>query len=127
MQVEDELQDELDDVDEVQLSSHDFSDLTTATYKVELFGFDGLPTQANFFTGAAGTVGVPVFNLGQPVNVGSANFPRYVYTGTWTATSGQALTPAIVAQLQAGNLYLQVNSTTYPLGELRGQFSKKRC
>lgn len=64
-------------------------------------------TTMHIHQGSAGTNGGVVFDMGDPTS------PR---TATWTA-----MTPANVADLLAGNLYLNIHTAGRPAGEIRGQ------
>jgi hypothetical protein len=47
-------------------------------------------------------------------------------TGVWSSTDAQPLTPALVAELEIGNLYVDIHTTAFPKdpqGELRGQLT----
>jgi CHRD domain len=41
--------------------------------------------------------------------------------GVWTSADAQPLTPALVSDLLAGNIYVNIHSTQFPNGEIRGQ------
>lgn len=47
--------------------------------------------------------------------------------GTWTATDSEPLTPQLVARLKTGGLYVNVHTTLYPDGEIRGQIFPVNC
>ncbi|HEX2833146.1 MAG TPA: CHRD domain-containing protein [Thermoanaerobaculia bacterium] len=64
------------------------------------------PAVAHIHRGAAGAIGPPLFDLGDPSSPIEA---------TWE------MTPADVADLQAGNLYLNIHAAGRPDGEIRGQ------
>ena len=42
-------------------------------------------------------------------------------SGIWTASDGQPLTPELIGELLAGNLYLNVHTAAFGGGEIRGQ------
>jgi CHRD domain-containing protein len=82
-----------------------FGDLKTA-------GVTG--TIAHIHEGAAGAAGPVRVNLDQTAP-GS---------GVWSVRdSDRVLTPALVAQFDAGNLYFNVHSVANPTGEIRGQIN----
>jgi hypothetical protein len=64
-------------------------------------------TITDIHRGAAGVNGPVVFDLGDPASPIEA---------TWTG-----MTPADIADLQAGNLYLNIHTSGRPSGEIRGQ------
>jgi hypothetical protein len=41
--------------------------------------------------------------------------------GTWTSTDAEPLTPALVAELEAGRIYFNTHTNLFPSGEARGQ------
>ncbi|HJW96325.1 MAG TPA: CHRD domain-containing protein [Thermoanaerobaculia bacterium] len=65
-------------------------------------------TMMHIHRGAAGTTGPVVFDLGSP----AAN----PVTAAWTGMS-----PADIADLLAGNLYVNIHSSGRPTGDIRGQ------
>ena len=75
-------------------------------YEVELTGATGV-TSARLHRGAPGETGPVVLHL--------AGGPTH-FTGT-----SPPLGPLDVAALQSGSMYLQIDSTSHPTGELRGQ------
>jgi hypothetical protein len=80
-------------------------DHTRLTYSIAFGGLVGTETVQHIHRGAVGVAGPVVFNL-------SPGSPK---TGTI------ALTPAQAADLMAGLYYVNIHSTTYPGGEIRGQ------
>ena len=44
-----------------------------------------------------------------------------VLSGVWTSTDAQPLTPALVSDLRAGKIYVNIHSDSFPAGEIRGQ------
>ena len=66
-----------------------------------------LPTVMHIHRGAAGTAGAIAFDLGSPVSPVIA---------TWSG-----MTPADVADLFAGNLYVNIHTSGRPAGAIRGQ------
>jgi hypothetical protein len=69
------------------------------------------PTSASIFQGFAGQTGTALVTLQQ----NGAN-PK-----EWDVPAGTVLTPAQVVMLLQGSMYIQVASTTFPTGEIRGQ------
>ncbi|MEZ4386876.1 MAG: CHRD domain-containing protein [Candidatus Krumholzibacteriia bacterium] len=81
-------------------------DQTSATYTVEFSGLEGDQTAAHFHQAPAGSNGGVVFALavGSPIG------------GVWPLSASD------VAALLAGEIYVNVHSTMFPGGEIRGQF-----
>ena len=42
-------------------------------------------------------------------------------SGVWTSTNSQPLTPALIQEIIAGNVYVNVHTPNHPSGEIRGQ------
>ncbi len=85
---------------------------TELTYHIEYSGLLAAETVSHIHNAPIGIGGPPVKNLplGSPKD------------GVWNATPDPiALTPAMVAELKAGNLYINIHSTLHPGGEIRGQ------
>ncbi|MDP1830538.1 MAG: CHRD domain-containing protein [Geothrix sp.] len=59
-------------------------------------------------TGVAGPIIIPLTDAGG---------------GVWTVPAGATLTPAQLASWQNGNLYVNVHTSAYPGGEIRGQLN----
>ncbi len=53
----------------------------------------------------------------------TADFAGKTASGVWTSTDGEPLTDALVAELLAGNIYVNIHTTDNPGGEIRGQLS----
>ena len=81
-------------------------------YTVTYSGLVGTLTASHIHKAPAGTNGGVLFGFSPPIGTKSGTF-----SGTIT------LTPANVADLNAGLYYVNVHSTTFPGGELRGQIS----
>jgi len=79
------------------------------------FEIQGTPTVATVNDGAPGVNGPALFNL----NIISPNDPLG-YSSALLGGSG-ALTSQQIIDLMNGDLYVNVPSTTFPDGELRGQ------
>lgn len=74
---------------------------------------DGVvPTVAHIHTGAAGTAG--------PVSIALTVSP-----GNAVSLAPTVLTPAQLASLDAGELYVNIHSATNPTGEIRGQLGRE--
>jgi hypothetical protein len=90
------------------------------TYSITVTGLADL-TAAHFHNAAAGSNGSVVRNL----SFTTADNVTWTASGTWTATEAdQPLTSALVTELEAGNLYVNVHTTASPSGEIRGQVLK---
>lgn len=77
------------------------------TYSLSFSGLTSAQTAVHFHTAAAGANGPVAFGLplGSPV------------AGTWSLTAAQ------YASLVEGMIYINVHSTTFPGGEIRGQMT----
>lgn len=71
-------------------------------------------TNAHFHRGAAGVDGPAIRGILESFQGNSA-------TGIWTAGDAEPLTDEDIRDLFAGNLYLNVHTSNYPAGEIRGQ------
>ena len=87
-------------------------DGTELTYNVSVTGLSGPIAAAHFHNAATGTNG--------PV-VRAITFTGEVASGVWKNSDAQALTPALVAELLAGKIYVNVHTAANPGGEIRGQ------
>jgi len=88
-------------------------DQTELSYNVSVIGLSGPIVAAHFHNAAAGANGPVVRDI---------TFTNGVAGGTWSSTDvNQPLTPALVAELLAGNLYVNVHTAANPGGEIRGQ------
>ncbi len=83
------------------------TDLLEGYWNLSFSGLTGSQTGAHFHNAPFGTNGGVVLGLplGSPVN------------GVWAMTAAQ------YDQLAAGNIYVNVHSTTFPGGEIRGQLT----
>jgi hypothetical protein len=72
---------------------------------------------ANFHDAATGLGGPDVRDY-DPALFAS---PDGIFTGMWTSSDAQPLTPALVSDLQSGNIYFDIQTQQFPTGEIRGQ------
>lgn len=80
-------------------------DETSLSYTIEYSGLTATETGAHIHNAPAGTNGSVVHTL-------PATNPK---VGAW------AISPAMVLELRAGNLYANIHTTNFPGGEIRGQ------
>ena len=77
---------------------------------------DTVFTAAHFHNAAAGANGPVVRTIATGVPFGDATF-----TGTWSSSDSEPLTPALVSELLAGNIYVNFHTASNPGGEIRDQ------
>jgi len=90
--------------------------MTELTFDITVCGLSGPITGAHFHKGAFGTVG-PV------VRAFTTEFVGNTVSGKWQSTDAQPLTPELVQELFAGNIYVNVHTAANPGGEIRGQLT----
>ena len=71
-------------------------------------------TAAHFHNGAVGVNGGVVRTI-------TDDFVGNTASGLWTSTDAEPLTPALIAELLAGNIYFNIHNAANPGGEIRGQ------
>lgn len=81
-------------------------------FVITVDGLSGPVQAAHFHQGATGTDG--------PV-VRAITFEGNTATGVWTATDAQPLTDELITALLLGQLYINIHTSQYPAGEIRGQ------
>jgi hypothetical protein len=90
---------------------------TQFTYNLSVTGLADL-TAAHFHNAAAGSTGGVV----RDVSFTTADSVTWTASGIWSATEAdQPLTSALVTELEAGNIYVNVHTTAVAAGEIRGQ------
>ena len=92
---------------------------TDLTFSVTATGITDF-TAAHFHNAAAGADGGVVrgFETAEITDDGAGTI---TITGTWSSTDDSALTEALVTELEAGNIYVNIHTTTNAAGEIRGQ------
>ncbi len=84
------------------------------SYEIIASGLSGVIAGAHFHNAAAGVNGAVVRDI-------TSSFVGNTATGVWADTNAQAFSPALVAELLAGKIYVNVHTATNPGGEIRGQ------
>lgn len=88
------------------------------TFTVNYTGLiGGVVVAAGFHNAPPGFVGPSVRDY-DPMLFTS---PDGIFMGTWTSSDAQPLTPALVSELFAGNIYFEIATQEFPTGEIRGQ------
>ena len=92
----------------------------TFPFELTVTGLSGPPTAAHLHQGPVGANGPIVKDITLVPVQGTPNTWRAV--GVWASTDRvQPLTPALIASLQAGFIYVNVHTSQNPNGEIRGQ------
>jgi hypothetical protein len=86
---------------------------TELSYKITYSGLQGTETAAHFHNAPPGENG----DIVRFLSVGAPN------TGVWKSTDFETLSPEIVAELFAGNIYVVVHTTFCGVGEIRGNLA----
>jgi hypothetical protein len=94
--------------------------MTSLTFDVTYSGLVAGTTAAHFHDGPAG-VAAPIVRGMTPAEGLMTGTTSGHFLGTWTSADSEPLTPALVTELLAGNIYFNVHSTTFPGGEIRDQ------
>ncbi|SHK43897.1 CHRD domain-containing protein [Rhodothermus profundi] len=81
-------------------------------YQITVTGLTGPVQAAHFHQAPAGQDG--------PV-VRTITFSGNTASGVWRPTDPEPLTDALIRELLAGNIYLNIHTAQYPAGEIRGQ------
>ena len=89
---------------------------TMITVNLSFSGLTTAATAAHIHVGAPGVAG--------PIIIPLTGFPNAT-SGTYSNTF--AITPTQVSQLRSGSLYVNVHSSTFPGGEIRGQLPASTC
>ncbi|NIT57078.1 MAG: CHRD domain-containing protein, partial [Aliifodinibius sp.] len=91
-------------------------DSTMLMYEITIQNLTGNIVASHFHNAPAGTNGGVV----KTIFSGSAGTDT-TFSGIWTSSDSEPLTPALVHELLAGNLYINVHTDQFPPGEIRGQ------
>ena len=91
---------------------------TDLQYSIVFSGLLGGLTAMHFHNAPPGIAGPVVRAIDITCCAGATSASL---TGDWLSTDPSPLTAALVAQLLAGNIYVNVHSTVFPGGEIRGQ------
>src|SRR5439155_1627888 len=84
-------------------------------FAVTVDGLTGPITAAHFHNGAPGVNGGVVRPITTEFGAGNTA------VGVWKPSDASPLTPALIAELIQGNLYVNVHTAANPGGEIRGQ------
>jgi len=97
---------------------------TQLTFNVVYQGLGSAFAASHFHNAAVGVNGSIVrgMNIGTE-GPGGTGSPNGTFTGVWSSTDTQPLTPTLVSELIAGRIYFNVHSATFGGGEIRGQLS----
>jgi hypothetical protein len=91
---------------------------TALTYDITVNGLSGPIILAHFHNAPTGVNGGVVKTI-------TASFTGSTATGVWRNTDAEPLTPALVAEIMAGNIYVNVHTALNGGGEIRGQLDVK--
>jgi hypothetical protein len=86
----------------------------TLSFNIRAQGLSGPIISAHFANAAAGANGPVARTI-------TSSFNGEVANGIWTSTDSESLTPELVAELLAGRIYVNLITTAFPNGEIRGQ------
>lgn len=100
-------------------------DGTELKYKVEVHDLTGPPTMAHIHVGAAGVAGPPVYTFTLTADAGtSGTISEGTIDLTKDASTGVS-GDSLKTLLNNGGAYVNVHSTNFPGGEIRGQVMSK--
>lgn len=95
-----------------------YTDEDGLTYDITVEGLTGAITAAHFHNGALGVNGEVVHTLTFVEDPAGT----WTSSGTWDSSNG--LTSALVDELKAGRLYVNVHTAAHESGEIRGQIEE---
>lgn len=88
---------------------------TELTFDITVTGLSGAITAAHFHNAAAGLDGPIVRTI-------TSSFSNTA-SGVWKLTDSEPLTPALVAEIEAGRIYVNIHTAANPAGEIRGHLA----
>ncbi len=91
--------------------------LTQLIYFISYQGMEGGAIAGYLHTGEPGVNGTIVKSLPSPTATSGT------FSGIWTSTDAEPLTPAIAESLLAGKVYIDFEDSRNPQGEIRGQLA----
>jgi hypothetical protein len=94
------------------------------TLTTEGVTFSGLTTgvvAAHIHAPGPPGVSAPIVHPYDTASVAGLTSGTFATLDVWSATSSPALTPALVSDIEAGNTYINIHTTQFPAGEIRGQ------
>jgi hypothetical protein len=93
---------------------------TSLSFNITYSGLTSAFVAAHFHNAAPGVNGPIVRGMVIGPD-GPGGSPNGSFTGVWTSADSQPLTPALVTELFAGNIYFNVHTVNFGGGEIRGQ------
>ncbi len=87
---------------------------TEFAFEMTATNLSGAITSAYFYNAAVGSTGIKVKKL---------TFINNTASGIWKRAEEESLTSLLVAELEAGRLYVNIHTTANPAGEIRGQIN----
>jgi MYXO-CTERM domain-containing protein len=94
--------------------------MTELTFNITFSGLSSGLTAAHFHDAPPGVPG-PIVRAISSAEGAVPGITSGVLSGVWTSTDAQPLTPALVSDLRAGKIYVNIHSDSFPAGEIRGQ------
>ncbi|QDV34855.1 DUF4394 domain-containing protein [Tautonia plasticadhaerens] len=76
---------------------------------------------AHFHAPATPGENAPIVRPLTPAELNGSTVPDGTFSGVWTSTDAQPLTPELVEDLRNGLVYFNIHTTDFPAGEIRGQ------
>ncbi len=91
---------------------------TELSFDISFSGLSSGASALHFHNAPFGSNGRVVRGIAIQAGVTSGNI-----TGSWLSTDGMPLTSFLVDELKAGRIYVNLHTTTFPGGEIRGQLA----